>query len=142
MAFPGLLSPEGLLVTASTIASITGASNQNDAIEEAANSEIMANRIRAANRKDEIERTARRNIGRLSASAADRNAYGRSSKAVMLDQIQRAAQSENAVEADLNNRILQISSRANSQTQSTLAAGISGFAQGVSLAGGLKGLSV
>lgn len=128
------------LIGGSTLFNIASTIAGNNVIEEQADAEIMAARIRASQQRDENARISRKNVGQIESNAADRNVFGRSSRAVALDQIVAGARNEQSINTDMDFRILSIASRAEASKTSPIAAGLSGAAQGLTLASGLDGL--
>lgn len=100
----------------------------------------MVEIIRASERKDEQAKLGAINYGVIQASSGDRRAFGRSSRAVALSQLVRAAANENAIESDKSMRIMQIAAEASRNKTNLITAGISGASAGLSFGSNLSEL--
>lgn len=98
----------------------------------------MAETIRAAEQKDEQSKIASFNAGTIRASAGDRRAYGRSSKALALNQLAQGLYNTSAIESDKQMRILEISAAAARNRVGLVPAGITGFSAGLSFGSNLQ----
>jgi hypothetical protein len=112
----------------------------NKRVKKQAAASKMAASIGASERKDEQAKVGAANADALKVNAADRRTFGRSAKAVALNQLIKAATNESAIESDRSMRILQISAEASRNKTSLIGAGIGGFSTGLSLGTDLKTL--
>jgi len=120
--------------------SIIGANRQNKAIEEAARKQQLMEEFRAADRKMAVGFEANRNVGAITASSADRNAFGQSAKAVALNEIARGLVSESLIDRDKYTNILSIANRANASKANYLDAFVGGASSGLGLGLNVRGL--
>lgn len=129
MAFPFLLA--GALLGGGT--SLLGGIMGNKATKRQAAAQRAAEEIRASSRRDANAKTAQRNIGSLSSGSGDRNAFGRSSKAIIIGQLTAGAKSEESIAADRDFRLLSIAQNAANNKVDLFSSTVQGVSGGLSL---------
>lgn len=127
MAFPFL----GFLAGGAAL-SVLGGLSANSAASKQAAAQRQAERIAAAEKRDRAAKLAQRNIGTLRSGSADRNAFGRSSRAVVLNELAKNADAEESINNNEAIRIMAIDQRAANAKVDLISAAVSGAGAGLS----------
>lgn len=121
--------------------SVLQATQQNEAIERAAEAEKAQQDAAAAERKQQVARELQAVEGSIRASSAGRGVSGsRSVEALSLSTFETALLQQENIELNRFFGNAATDARAGANTQNPLLAGISGFTSGVQLASSFQGL--
>ena len=110
----------------------------NQAIEQQGRAQRAAEEIRATQRKAESADRTARNIGSLLAGSGDRNTLGRSSKAIVIDQLSQGAKDVENIETDLDFRVMEIEQAVNRNKVDLISQSIRGLNTGLSFGNNLN----